>query len=323
MPKIIVLDDLSQEGLGLLRSAPGLTAEVRTGLKGDDLRVALREADGAICRSGVKITAEILDGNTRLRAIARAGVGVDNIDIKTATKQNIVVMNTPGGNTISTAELTIALMLAMSRQIAPAYQSLCEGRWDRKKFMGVQLAGKTLGVVGLGRVGLAVVKRALGLEMRVIGFDPFVPPARVEEFGVEPCASVAEMLPKVDYLTVHTTLTPETKNLIGEKEVRMLKKGARLVNCARGGIYDEAALAEGLRSGQLAGVALDVYSEEPCTKSPLFGLPGAVCTPHLGASTVDAQDNVAVEAAELLIDFFKTGAIRQSVNMPARAGSGN
>ena len=225
MTKIIVLDDLSPQGLGLLRSAPGLTVEVRTGLKGDELRSALREADGAICRSGVKITAEILDGNTRLRAIARAGVGVDNIDVKTATKQNIVVMNTPGGNTISTAELAIALMLAMSRQIVPAYQSLCDGRWDRKKFMGVQLAGKTLGIVGLGRVGLAVAKRAIGLEMHVIGFDPFVPAEKAKEFGVEPCASVAEMLPKVDYLTVHTTLTPETKNLIGPKEVQMLKKG--------------------------------------------------------------------------------------------------
>ncbi|MEN6458606.1 MAG: hydroxyacid dehydrogenase [Thermoguttaceae bacterium] len=318
MPKIIVLDDLSQDGIQLLQSAKGLTVEIRTGLKGDDLRNALLESDGAICRSGVKITADILKGNTRLKAIARAGVGVDNIDVPTATQQGIVVMNTPGGNTLSTAELTIALMLAVSRQIAPAYQSLIEGRWDRKKFMGVELAGKTLGIIGLGRVGQAVASRARGLEMKLLGYDPFVPAAKIQELGIEPCATAREMLPRVDYLTVHTTLTPETKGLIGPKEVSMLKKGARLINCARGGIYDEAALAEGLRSGQLAGVALDVYPTEPCTESPLFGMPGALCTPHLGASTVDAQNNVAGEAAELLIDFFATGAIKQSVNMPAR-----
>jgi D-3-phosphoglycerate dehydrogenase len=318
MPKIIVLDDLSQDGIQLLKSAGTLTVEIRTGLKGEDLRNALLESDGAICRSGVKITADVLKGNTRLKAIARAGVGVDNIDVPTATQQGIVVMNTPGGNTISTAELAIALLLAVSRHIAPAYQSLIEGRWDRKKFMGVQMAGKTLGIIGLGRVGLAVASRARGLEMHVLGYDPLLPAAKVKELGIEPCASAREMLPLVDYLTVHTTLTPETKGLIGAKEVQMLKKGARLVNCARGGIYDEAALAEGLRSGQIAGVALDVYPTEPCTSSPLFGMPGVICTPHLGASTEDAQNNVATEAAELLIDFFASGAIKQSVNMPAR-----
>lgn len=315
MPKILVLDELSQDGLSLLESARNLEVEVRTGLKGDDLRNALLEADGAICRSGVKITADILHGNTRLRAIARAGVGVDNIDTKAATRQGIVVMNTPGGNTISTAEHAIALMLGMSRNIAPANQSLVEGRWDRKKFMGVQVAGKTLGIIGLGRVGQAVATRAKGLEMNILGFDPFLPAARAKELGVETCATAREMLPLVDYLTVHTPLTDETRGLIGPKEVEMLKPGARLINCARGGIYDEAALVEGLKSGRIAGVALDVYPEEPCTKSPLFGMPGVLCTPHLGASTEEAQTNVAVEAAELLIDFFTTGSIKQSVNM--------
>ncbi len=315
MPKIIVLDDLSRDGLALLESAGNLDLEVRTGLKGDDLRNALLEADGAICRSGVKITAEVLNGNTRLRAIARAGVGVDNIDTKAATRQGIVVMNTPGGNTVSTAEHTIALMLGMSRNVAPANQSLVEGRWDRKKFMGTQLAGKILGIIGLGRVGQAVAERARGLQMRVIGFDPFLPAVRAKELGIETVASPREMLPHVDYLTVHTPLTDETRNLIGSKEVQLMKKGARLINCARGGIFDEAALVEGLNNGQLAGVALDVYGEEPCTKSPLFGMPGVLCTPHLGASTKEAQTNVAVEAAELLIDYFTTGAIKQSVNM--------
>ena len=224
-------------------------------------------------------------------------------------------MNTPGGNTISTAEHTMALMLAMSRNVAPAYQSLIEGRWDRKKFMGTQLAGKTLGIIGLGRVGQAVATRAHGLEMLVLGYDPFLSGRGPRSWASKPAKRPQDMLPLVDYLTVHTPLNDSTRNLIGAKEVQMLKKGVRLINCARGGIYDEAALAEGLKSGQIGGVALDVYPREPCTKSPLFGLPGVLCTPHLGASTEEAQTSVAVEAAELLIDFFTTGAIKQSVNM--------
>ncbi len=315
MPKIIVLDNVSQDGLNLLESAGNIEYEVRTGLAGEELREALKQFDGAICRSGVKITAEVLEGNKRLRAIARAGVGTDNIDKQAATRLGIVVMNTPGGNTISTAEQTIALMLGMSRNLAPAYQSLQEGRWDRKKFMGTQLAGKTLGIVGLGRIGQAVAARARALEMKILGYDPFLPTARAEELGVQAYSDFHEMLPLVDYLTVHTPLNDDTRNLIGPKEVKMMKPGARLINCARGGIYDEDALVEGLKSGRLAGVALDVYPTEPRTESPLFGMPGVLCTPHLGASTEEAQANVAVEAAELLIDFFTTGAIKQSVNM--------
>jgi len=315
MAKIIVLDSLSQDGLDLLESAGNIEHEVRTGLKDEELRKALLEFDGAICRSGVKITADVLAGNHRLRAIARAGVGTDNIDKQAATRLGIVVMNTPGGNTISTAEQTIALMLGMSRNTAPAYQSLQQGRWERKKYMGAQLAGKTLGVIGLGRVGQAVATRAIAFEMSVLGYDPFLPASRAKELGIETCDSPQEMFPLIDYLTVHTPLNDETRNLVGGKEIAMMKKGVRLINCARGGIYDEAALVEGLRSGQVAGVALDVYPSEPCTESPLFGMPGVLCTPHLGASTEEAQANVAVEAAELLIDFFTTGAIKQSVNM--------
>ena len=315
MPKIIVLDDLSEDGLNLLRSAGNIEVEIRTGLKGDDLRKALAEADGAICRSGVKITAAVLEGNHRLRAIARAGVGVDNIDTQAATRQGVVVMNTPGGNTMSTAEHALALMLGLARNTAAAYKSLVEGRWDRKKFMGTQLAGKTLGIVGLGRIGQAVATRAIAMEMRVIGYDPFLSPARAKELGIQMVASTDEMLPSVDFLTVHTPLNDQTRNLIGTKQIQMMKKGVRLINCARGGIYDEQALAEGLRSGHLGGVALDVYTTEPCTDSPLFGMPNVLCTPHLGASTEEAQTSVAVEAAELLIDFFTTGAIKQSVNM--------
>jgi len=315
MARIIVLDNLSQEGLDLLASAGNIEYEVRPGLKGEELRDALLKFDGAICRSGVKITADVLEGNRRLKAIARAGVGTDNIDLENATRLGIVVMNTPGGNTVSTAEHTIALMLALSRNIYPAYRSLVDGRWDRKQYMGTQLAGKTLGIIGLGRVGQAVAVRAQTMEMKVLGYDPFLAANRAKELGIETCRSAREMLPQVDYLTVHTPLNDDTRNLIGAEEIALMRRGVRLVNCARGGIFNVEALVEGLKSGHLGGVALDVYESEPCTDSPLFGLPNVLCTPHLGASTEEAQAHVAVEAAELLIDFFTTGAIKQAVNM--------
>jgi D-3-phosphoglycerate dehydrogenase len=315
MPRVIVLDELSQEGLNLLKSAGNIEVEVRTGLKGEDLHNALLDFDGAICRSGVKITAESLVGNRRLKAIARAGVGTDNIDKDAATRKGIVVMNTPGGNTLSTAEHTITLMMALSRNIFPAYKTLVEGKWDKKSFTGSQLAGKTLGIVGMGRIGQAVAVRALAMEMRVLAYDPFLTPQRAKELGVAVVSSVRDMLPDLDYLTVHTPLNNETRNMIGAHEIQMMKKGVRLINCARGGIYNEAALVEGLTSGHLGGVALDVYEKEPCTNSPLFGMPHVLCTPHLGASTEEAQSNVAVEAAQLLVDYFTTGSIKQSVNM--------
>jgi D-3-phosphoglycerate dehydrogenase / 2-oxoglutarate reductase len=314
MPKVIVLDTLAQEGLDLLGKAPGIEYEVRTGLKGEALRSALAECEGAICRSGVKITAEALEGNRRLKAIVRAGVGTDNIDSRAATRLGIVVMNTPAGNTLSTAEHTIAMMLALSRNIAPAYQSLLEGKWDRNKYMGTQLADKTLGIVGLGRIGQAVAERARALAMNVIGYDPFLSNARAQELGVELVGRVEDMLPRIDYLTVHTPLTDETQNLIGPAQIAKMRKGARLINCARGGIYDEAALVAGLKSGQLGGVALDVYASEPCTSSPLFGMPHVLCTPHLGASTEEAQTQVAVEGVNLLVDYLTTGTIRHAVN---------
>ena len=317
MPNVIVLDTLSQEGLDLLEVAPGITYEVRTGLKGDDLRKALSEFDGAICRSGVKITPESLEGNRRLRAIVRAGVGTDNIDRAAATRAGVVVMNTPAGNTLSTAEHAVTLMLALSRNIAPAYQGLIEGRWDRNKYMGAQVAGKTLGVVGLGRIGLAVATRARALEMRVLGYDPFMAKDKAKELGIEPFDTVDEMLPLLDYLSVHTPLTDETRNMIDVPQLDRLKTGVRLINAARGGIYNEAALVEGLKSGKIGGVALDVFTEEPCTKSPLFGMPGVLCTPHLGASTEEAQTQVAVEAVNLLIDFLSTGQIKNAVNIAA------
>jgi D-3-phosphoglycerate dehydrogenase len=319
MPSIIVLDTLSPDGLALLDKArdAGISYEVRTGLAGDDLRQALANHEGAICRSGVKITAATLTGNSRLRAIVRAGVGTDNIDKDAATRAGIVVMNTPAGNTVSTAEHTFALMLALSRNVAPADASLRAHEWNRNRFTGVQLAGKTLGIVGLGRIGQAVARRARAFDMRVLAYDPFLSPERAAELGVELVETARHLLPHVDYLTVHTPLTEETRHLVGLDDLPRLKRGVRLVNCARGGIYDEKALVAGLEQGIIGGVALDVFEQEPCTESPLFGMPGVVVTPHLGASTEEAQSQVAVEGVGLLVDFLTAGTIRHAVNATA------
>jgi D-3-phosphoglycerate dehydrogenase len=313
--RILVLDPIAPEGLELLRSDSNFEYKEIHGLKGHELKESLALFDGAIVRSGVKITAESLEGNRKLKAIVRAGVGTDNIDKNAATRQGIVVMNTPAGNTLSTAEHAFALMLALSRSIAPAYQSLCCGKWDRKLFMGAQLADKVLGVIGFGRIGREVALRGQAFGMRVIAFDPFLSDEQATKLRIEKVQTVAEMLPKVDYLTVHTPLTEETKYLVGMKQLELLKPGVRLVNCARGGIYEEAALVEGLKRGIIAGVALDVFEEEPCTNSPLFGMPGVVCTPHLGASTEEAQTQVAIEGIQLLMNFFNTGEIRHAVNV--------
>ncbi|MEM8913820.1 MAG: hydroxyacid dehydrogenase, partial [Planctomycetota bacterium] len=265
MHRIIVLDNIAQEGIDLLEAADDIEYEVRTGLKGDELRKALDEFDAGILRSGVKITAESLEGNTRLKALARAGVGTDNIDKESATRRGIVVMNTPAGNTVSTAEHTFAMMLALSRNIAPANQSLVEGRWDRKAYMGTQVAGKTLGIVGMGRIGREVASRAQAFDMNVVAFDPFLTDDQAASLKVTRVDSVGDMLPQIDYLTVHTPLTPETKDLISKDQLDQVKLGLRVINVARGGIYNEAALVAGLKSGQIGGVALDVYGNEPCT----------------------------------------------------------
>ncbi|MFM2002751.1 MAG: D-3-phosphoglycerate dehydrogenase [Planctomycetota bacterium] len=317
MPRILVLDTIAQEGLDLLDAAKDVTYEIRTGLKGEELRKSLNEFEGAILRSGVKITAESLEGNTRMRALVRAGVGTDNIDKSAATRRGIVVMNTPAGNTLSTAEHSFALMLALSRNIPAANQSLIEGKWDRKSYMGTQLAGKTLGIVGMGRIGREVASRALAFGMQVIAFDPFLTEEQASALKVKLCQDFDEMLPQLDYLTVHTPLTPETKGLISSERLKKVKPGLRVINAARGGIYDEAALVEGLKSGVLGGVALDVFDEEPCTNSALFGMPNVVCTPHLGASTEEAQTQVAVEGIHLLLNYLRTGEIRHAVNVAA------
>jgi D-3-phosphoglycerate dehydrogenase / 2-oxoglutarate reductase len=315
--RVLVTDKLAEEGLELLRGEPGLEVIVNTKLDPPALRAALAEADGIVIRSGTQLTEEVLRDQPRLKVIVRAGVGVDNIDVPAATRQGIVVMNTPGGNTVSTAEHTMAMMLALSRNVAKANDSLKAGRWDRTKFTGTQLGGKTLGIVGLGRVGLAVARRAQGFDMKVIGFDPFLSAERAADLGIESVSPLDEMWGRCDYITLHTPLSAETRNLIGAREIARMKPGVRIINCARGGLIDEPALAEALSSGKVAGAAVDVFDPEPPpADNPLVGHPQVLVTPHLGASTEEAQVSVAVEAARLLADFFQRGQIRFAVNMP-------
>ena len=321
MPKVLIADKLEVAGVELLKHS-GLEIDNRPGLTGPDLVAALRDCDAVICRSQPKLTAEVLNQlagpNQRLRAIARAGVGVDNIDVPSATRLGIVVMNTPGGNTISAAEHTVALMMCLARQVAAGDAKMKAGGWDRAKFMGTQLTGKTLGIVGLGRIGLEVAKRATGLGMIVVGFDPFVTSARAQELGVNAAPSLDALLPQVDFLTVHSSLTPETRHMIGAAELSRMKPTARILNVARGGIIDELALAEALSNGTLGGAAVDVFEvEPPPADHPLRTAPNCVVTPHLGASTFEAQESVAVEAAQLIIDFLDRGAVMNAVNMAA------
>jgi D-3-phosphoglycerate dehydrogenase / 2-oxoglutarate reductase len=314
--RVLVTDKLADEGLELLRAEPGLEVVVATKLDTAGLRAALAEADGIVIRSGTQLTAEVLRDQPRLKVIVRAGVGVDNIDVVTATRQGVIVMNTPGGNTVSTAEHTMALMLALSRNVAKADASLKAGKWDRNKFTGTQLGGKTLGVVGLGRIGLAVAKRAQGFDMRVVGFDPFLSPERAAEHGIE-SLPLDELWGRCDYITVHTPMSAETRDIIGVDALSKVKPGVRIVNCARGGLVDETALLAALDAGKVAGAAFDVFDPEPPPADhPLVKHPNVLVTPHLGASTEEAQISVAVEAAHLLINYFKTGQIRFSVNMP-------
>jgi D-3-phosphoglycerate dehydrogenase len=317
MARVFVSDKLEAAGLELLHRA-GLEVDYRPGLKGAELQQALQAAGGVIVRSGTRLTAELLQEPGRLRAIVRAGVGVDNIDVAAATRKGIVVMNTPGGNTISTAEHTLALLMALARHIPAADASVRQGKWERQRFLGSQLAGKVLGIIGLGRIGREVARRAAGLDMKVLGYDPYLSPERAAQLGVEAVAELEQLLPRCDFLTIHTPLTEETRDLLGAPQLALLKRGARLINCARGGIVNEAALVAALTSGHLAGAALDVFAQEPLpADSPLLHLPNVVLTPHLGASTVEAQESVAREAAQLLIDFLTRGTVQFAVNMAA------
>ncbi len=316
MYRVLVTDNLSPAGIEVLKQFDEIEVVQRQKMSPEEVREALQEVDAVIVRSATKLTADVLKGQPRLKAIARAGVGVDNIDLEAATREGIVVMNTPSGNTVSTAEHTIALMLAMSRNIAPAHASMVAGRWDRKKFMGTQLADKVLGIIGLGRIGQAVAKRARGLEMRVLGYDPYMSEERAADHGVELYRDLDEMLAECDYVTVHTPLNDETRGLINAERLKRMKKGVRIINCARGGIIDEDALADALESGHVAGAAIDVWSQEPPPPDHrLLKLPNVLATPHLGASTGEAQELVAREAAELIAAYLLRREVRQAINM--------
>ena len=314
--KILVADDVSESGLEPLRAAGfAVVKKIRLGF--EELADALADCDGLVVRSETKVTAALMERAPRLRAVGRAGVGVDNIDVPTATARGVVVMNAPDGNTMTTAEHTLALLLALARRVPQGHASLRAGRWERKRFVGVELRGKTLGVVGLGRIGRVVASRARAFEMKVVAFDPFTAPEQAHEMGVA-LLPLEEVCARADFLTVHTPLTPETRGLVGAKELARMKPDSYVINCARGGLVDEHALVDALREGRVAGAALDVFEQEPPPADhPLLALEQVVVTPHLGASTHEAQEGVALTVAEQMRDYFLTGALRGAVNVPA------
>lgn len=316
--RILVTDKLAEEGLEILRANPDFEVVVNTKFDKPGLIAALQEADGIVIRSGTQLTADVLEGQKRLKAIVRAGVGVDNIDVPAASSAGVVVMNTPGGNTISTAEHTMALILSLSRNVAPACATMKAGGWDRNKFTGTELSGKTLGIIGLGRVGLAVAQRARSFEMKIVGFDPFLTAEKAAELGIESIGRLDDLWHRCDYITLHTPLSAETRNVVNAETIAKMKKGVRIINCARGGLVDEHALRDGLDAGQVAGAAFDVFEPEPpAADNPIVMHPKVLVTPHLGASTEEAQINVAIEAAQLLTDYFQKGQVRFSVNLPS------
>src|SRR5262245_46573632 len=313
--KILVADDVSESGLQPLRGA-AFDVEKRTGLSKEDLIAALKSCEGLIVRSETKVTADILEAATNLRVIGRAGVGVDNIDVSAATVNGVVVMNAPDGNTITTAEHTIALLISLARSIPQANASLKSGRWERKKFIGVEFRGKTLGIVGLGRIGRVVASRARAMGMTIIAYDPFIAQDQARDLEIE-LAPLDQVYARADFLTVHTPLTAETRGIIGREVLSKMKPGARIINCARGGLVDEDALYEAIKNGAIAGAALDVFSQEPpAVDHPLLALDQVITTPHLGASTTEAQEGVAFTVAEQMRDYLLTGALRGAVNVP-------
>ena len=321
MIKVLITDKVAKEGIDLINATEGAQAVVKTGISEDELSKIIGEYDGLIIRSETKVTAKVLANPGKLRAVARAGVGVDNVDVTAATRKGILVMNTPGGNTISAGEHTMGLILAMSRNIVSACNSLKSGAWDRKKYMGNQLSGKVLGVVGLGRIGMAVAKIAKGFNMKVLGYDPFAAPAEAEKIGVEVTDQLERIFKESDYITVHVPKNEQTKNMVDGPQIAMMKRSVRLINCARGGIINEDALYNALAEKRIAGAALDVFSAEPPTDMRFRELENCVVTPHLGASTEEAQIEVAVEAAQILVDALKGGLIRNAVNAPSAAGA--
>jgi len=315
MPKVLIADKLSPAAVAIFKMR-GVEAEVKTGLAKEELLKIVDQYDGIAIRSATKITADVIKAARKLKVVGRAGIGVDNVDIPAATAAGVIVMNTPFGNSITTAEHAIALMMALARELPAANASTHAGKWEKNRFMGVELYGKTLGLIGCGNIGGIVADRAKGLKMHVVAYDPYLSAERATELGVEK-AELDDLLARADFISLHTPKTPETKNIISAEAIAKMKKGARLVNCARGGLVDEAALKAALDSGHLAGAALDVFSEEPAKDSILFGNEKVVATPHLGASTEEAQENVALQVAEQIADYLLTGAIVNALNMPS------
>lgn len=314
--RVLVSDSLAEEGLEVFRRAEGIEVDVETSLSPEELKAVIVDYDAIAIRSSTKLTAEIIEAAERLKVIGRAGIGVDNVDLDAATRKGIVVMNTPEGNTITTAEHTISMLLSMARRIPQANASVKSGKWEKKRFIGTEVFNKTLGIVGIGRIGKIVADRAQGLHMNVIAYDPFLSPEVVTKLGVE-MVSLDELLARSDFITVHTPKTKETVNLIDAKAFQKMKQGVYIVNCARGGIVNEKALHDALLSGKVAGAALDVFEKEPPGDNPLLSLEQVICTPHLGASTEEAQVNVAVAVAEQIVDFLLKGTVRNAVNVPS------
>jgi D-3-phosphoglycerate dehydrogenase len=314
--KALIADDLSPRCAEILR-AGGLTVDVRTGLTSEELARTIGEYEGLVVRSATKVTRAVLERSGRLKVIGRAGIGLDNVDQAAATARGIVVMNTPGGNTVTTAEHTIAMLMALARDIPQATASCRSGKWEKSRFMGVEVQGKTLGVLGLGNIGRIVAERALGLKMRVLAYDPYLSHEKAREIGVE-LADLDTLLARADVITVHVPFTPETKGLIDAAALGRTKTGVMVVNCARGGVVDEAALAAAIEAGHVRGAALDVFEQEPPPPDhPLLGLPQVICTPHLGAATGEAQENVAVAIAEQVVAYLVHGEVANAVNVPS------
>ncbi|MGZ3411654.1 MAG: phosphoglycerate dehydrogenase [Xanthobacteraceae bacterium] len=316
-PKVLISDSLSPAAVQIFKDR-GIAVDFQPKLGADKDKLAelIGDYDGLAIRSATKVTPKILERAKNLKVIGRAGIGVDNVDIPAATAKGIIVMNTPFGNSITTAEHAITLMLALARQIPQADASTQAGKWEKNRFMGVEITNKTLGVIGCGNIGSIVADRGIGLRMKVIAYDPFLSPERARDLGVEK-VELDELLHRADFITLHTPLTDKTRNIIGAEALKIVKKGVRIINCARGGLVDEVALRAALDSGHVAGAAFDVFVQEPATENPLFGQPNVVCTPHLGAATTEAQENVALQVAEQMSEYLLRGAISNAVNFPS------
>ncbi|MDH5247005.1 MAG: phosphoglycerate dehydrogenase, partial [Betaproteobacteria bacterium] len=316
-PKVLISDELSPAAVAIFK-ANGIETVFEPALGRDKERLEklIGAFDGLAIRSATKVTDKLLSKAGKLKVVGRAGIGVDNVDIRAATAKGVIVMNTPYGNSITTAEHAIAMMMALARQIPEADRSTQAGKWEKSRFMGTEIASKTLGVVGCGNIGSIVADRAIGLKMKVIAFDPFLSAERALEIGVEK-VELADLLVRADFITLHTPLTDRTRNIIGEAALARTKPGVRIINCARGGLVDEKALLAALQSGHVAGAALDVFEEEPAKSNPLFGAPNLICTPHLGAATSEAQENVALQIAEQMSAYLLKGAITNAVNFPS------